>query len=105
MLDRLISIKELASVPEAIANSLKKELVGPRIKIALLAVALEYSISDRVIISYNYKKGCTINKYRYVRENIKCSVYCYKDNKNYNYSFLASLALRIEKALIDKLRK
>jgi len=76
------------------------EVRGPKTKLSLKKVVEYASSADRVIISYKSKGLCATKRYRYFKEDKKCSVHCH-DLTEHDCGFLASLALRTKLALKD----
>lgn len=98
VIERLMPTKELERVP----LSMGIEGGGLSKKIALSKAALEASTSDRVVISCKCKGKCNTKRCRCFKEQKKCSVHCYSGDDDHDCGFLASLALRTEKALVSQ---
>lgn len=101
IIDRGIPTKELIRPPQAVAD-LIVTTSWPNNKLALSAIALKASTSDRVIISCKCKGLCNTKRCRCFKENQRCSVYCHF-SAEHDCGFLASLDLRTEKALIQNI--
>jgi hypothetical protein len=101
----LIPTRELVQVPKSIADSMDDaEVNSPKRKILLSKAVLENSTSVRVVISCKCKGQCASKRYRYVKEGVKCSVYCYSADIDHDCGNLASLIVRTEVALKAKKR-
>jgi hypothetical protein len=98
VIEQLLPTKELERVPLSMGIVVNR----PSTKVALSKVALEASTSDRVVVSCKCKGLCNTRRCRCFKEQKNCSIHCHGGDDDHDCGFLASMALRTEKALVSR---
>jgi hypothetical protein len=98
VIEQLLLTKELERVPLSMGIVVN----GPNTKVTLSKVALEASTSDRVVVSCKCKGLCNTQHCQCFKEQKNCSIHCHGGDDDHDCGFLASMALRTEKALVSR---
>jgi hypothetical protein len=99
VIKNLIPTRELNRLPDSVTRGM--DIQGPRTEVLLSTVAKKVSTSDRVVVSCKCKGLCATKRCNCWKNERKCSVYCHAD-KDHDCGWLASMALRTEKALMPR---
>jgi hypothetical protein len=99
VIKNLIPTRELNRLPNSVIS--RMDIQGPKTEVLLSTVAKKVSTSERVVISCKCKGLCATKRCNCWKNDRKCSVYCHAD-KDYDCGWLASMALRTEKALMPR---
>jgi hypothetical protein len=100
VIERLLPTKELERVPLSMGIVVNR----PSTKIALSKAALEASTSDQAVVSCKCRGLCNKKRCRCFKEQKKCTIHCHGGDEDHDCGFLASLALRTEKAIVTRKR-
>jgi hypothetical protein len=99
VIKNLIPTRELNRLPNSVIS--RMDIQGPKIEVLLSIVAKKVSTSERVVILCKCKGLYATKRCNCWKNDCKCSVYCYAD-KDHDCGWLASMALRTEKALMPR---